>query len=133
MEHYERLLVQAMARKQFIIAGNGYIVLKYQEIMCSDGIIFHLHGPVDGLNHDAAVLDECCISNLFDMHVFAPNGTRLQLYDDPAYGISDHLISAFRGAVVGEQQQLLTRTMSRVRIVVDWCFNEVLQKFMFFD
>ncbi|KAH0606104.1 uncharacterized protein H6S33_003765 [Morchella sextelata] len=49
----------------------------------------------------------------------APDGTSLQIYGDPAYGISEHLITPFQGAAITEDEQLWNRSMSKVRIVVE--------------
>lgn len=107
--------------------------LKYQAIVTPDGIIAHLFGPVEGLNHDAAVLTESCILDILDIHAYGPNGTSLQIYGDPAYGIHEHLIAPFQGAAIPVNEQLWNRAMSRVRIVVEWCFKEILQMFTFLD
>lgn len=80
--------------------------LKYQVIVTPDGIIAHLFGPVEGLQHDAAVLTESRILDILDIHVYASDGTPLQIYGDPAYGISEHLITPFQGAAIAGNEQL---------------------------
>jgi hypothetical protein len=92
-----------------------------------------LYGPIEGLNHDTAVWTESGISDILDIYAFAPDGTPLQLYGDPAYELGEHLILPFQGAVIAGDEQIWNRFMSRVRIVVEWCFKEILQRFMFFD
>ncbi|RPB15811.1 hypothetical protein P167DRAFT_551739 [Morchella conica CCBAS932] len=54
--------------------------LKYQAVVCPDGIIPHLYGPVEGKLHDLTVYRESHLSELLAMHAFAPDGTPLQIY-----------------------------------------------------
>lgn len=107
--------------------------VKYQAIVTLDGLIAHLYGPVEGLNHDAAVWAKSGISEVLDIHAYAPDGTALQIYGDPAYGLGDHLISPYQGAALTWNEQLWNKSMSQVRIVVEWCFKEVLQMFSYLD
>lgn len=67
------------------------------------------------------------------IHTYTPDRTPLQVYGDPAYGIGNHLISPFDAVAVAGNEQLWNRSMSKVRIVVEWCFKEILQCFMFLD
>lgn len=106
---------------------------KYQGIIAPDGIITHLYGPVEGRIHDSTVWMESGMSEILDTYAYAPNGAPLQIYGDQAYGISDHLISPFAGAAVTQEQREWNKAMSQVRIVVEWCFKEVLQLFSALD
>ena len=42
-----------------------------------------------------------------------PHGA-FYLYGDPAYGVSNHLVSPYKGAVVTEEQAAFNRSMSPV-------------------
>lgn len=105
--------------------------MKYQAIVTSHGIIAHLFGQVEGLNHCIAVLTESCILDIFDIHAYGSNRTSLQIDGDPAYGIHEHLISPPQGAAIAVNEQLWNQTMSKLRIVVKLCFKEILQIFIF--
>ncbi|RPB12404.1 hypothetical protein P167DRAFT_588521 [Morchella conica CCBAS932] len=94
--------------------------LKYQAVVTPDGIIIHLYGPVEGTKHDAL--------NSMLMHL-----TGQSYYGDPAYPITEYLLSPFAGAAIGGDEQHWNRTMSKVRIIVEWCFKEVLQMFSYLD
>jgi len=107
--------------------------LKYQAIIAPDGIISHLYGPVEGRIHDSAVWTKSGMSEILDAHAYAPDGSPLQVYGDPAYGINEHLISPFGGAFISYHEREWNKSMSRVRIVVEWCFKEVLQLFSALD
>jgi len=107
--------------------------LKYQAIIAPDGIISHLYGPVEGRIHDSAVWTESGMSDILNAHAYTPDGSPLQVYGDPAYGINEHLISPFGGAFNTHNEREWNKSMSRVRIVVEWCFKEVLQLFSALD
>lgn len=107
--------------------------LKYQAVVTPDGIIIHLYGPVEGTKHDALVWNESGLSDILERHAYAPDGTILQIYGDPAYPITEYLLSPFAGAAIGGDEQHWNRTMSKVRIIVEWYFKEVLQMFSYLD
>lgn len=107
--------------------------LKYQAIIAPDGIIAHLYGPAEGRIHDSTVWHESKIGEILDAYAYAPDGTPLQVYGYPAYGINEHLISPFGGALLTEDQREWNKSMSKVRIVVEWCFKQVLQLFTALD
>lgn len=107
--------------------------LKYQAVVTPDGIIIHLFGPVEGTKHDALVYRESGLSEILENYAHGPDGTNLQLYGDPAYSMNEHLISPYGGAAINEAERNWNKAMSRVRIVVEWCFKEVLQMFTFLD
>lgn len=107
--------------------------LKYQAVVTPDGIIIHLFGPVEGSIHDAAVWTQSGLLDILEVHAHDPNGTSLQLYGDSAYGINEHLVTPFGGAHINQDQRDWNKAMSKVRIVVEWCFKEVIQMFPFLD
>lgn len=75
--------------------------------MAPNGIIAHLFGPIEGHPHDAFMLGES--NNLLPQleRMAKPNG-------DPAYGMTRHIISPFRGAHLTRPQQLFKADMSRM-------------------
>ena len=95
--------------------------------MAPNGIIAHLFGPVEGRRHDE--------SNLLPLleRMVKPNGDPYVVYGDPAYGITRHIISPFRGAHLTRPQQLFNAEMSKCRICVEWGFGKILQYFMYLD
>ncbi len=60
--------------------------------MAPNGIIAHLFGPIEGRRHDAFMLN---VSGLMPKleRITTPNGLPYVIYGDPAYGISQHVIS----------------------------------------
>jgi len=66
-------------------------------------------------------------------HSHDEDGTPMQIYGDPAYGVNRHLMSPFQGARLDQRKQLFNKRMSRVRIIVEWVFKEVIQQFQYFS
>lgn len=91
-----------------------------------------MFGPVEGRRHDAFMLGT---SNLLDQlrRITLPNGEPYVIYGDPAYGLSRNILSPFRGAHLTTGEQEFNKSMSRVRICVEWGFSKILQYFAFLD
>lgn len=73
------------------------------------------------------------MAEIIEKYAHAPDGTSLQIYGDPAYCLREHLISPFQWAAIIRDEQLWNKEMSKVRIVVDWCFKKGLQIFTSLD
>lgn len=107
--------------------------LKFHAVVTPDGIISHLYGPVEGRRHDETLYRESGLAELLERHSFAPNGSPLVIYGDPAYGLSTHLISPYKGLELTQEQKAFNHKMSQVRESVEWGFNEVVSQFAFLD
>ncbi|KAG9398621.1 hypothetical protein AC1031_014402 [Aphanomyces cochlioides] len=44
------------------------------------------------------------------------------IYGGPAYGISNYIMSGFKGAAISAEQREFNKRMSRVRQAVEWNF-----------
>ena len=66
------------------------------------------------------------------LHAQTPNGEPVCLYDDPAYPLRVHLQAPFRGNLNPLQEEFNSQ-MSKVRISVEWLFNEIIKYFAFLD
>lgn len=55
------------------------------------------------------------------------------IYGDPSYPLRVHLQAPFRGAVVTPAIQEFNRSMSSVRVSVEWAFGEVVRSFRCLD
>ncbi|ETV86977.1 hypothetical protein H257_01995 [Aphanomyces astaci] len=98
--------------------------VKYQTLVTPDGIISHAFGPIEGRRHDLTILRQSKLES-----VIAAD-TRFRgfvIYGDPAYGYSDQLASPFGGARLTAAQREVNKSISRVRISVEWSFGQVLQ------
>jgi hypothetical protein len=82
------------------IVYNGwkrYHALKFHTIITPDGLHAHVWGPVEGRLVDQTLYAESGLANILREHSHDTNGIPLQIYGDPAYGLSEHLISPFPG------------------------------------
>lgn len=125
------------------VAYNGhkkFHALKYQGVMLPNGLFGHLFGPWEARRTDPAILT---VSHFLDncmQHAVRPGTDEstppeerfLQLYGDPAYGLSHHIMSPYSGAGTRtEDQAELNEVMSSCRIVVENGFAIVLNDWPF--
>lgn len=103
--------------------------LRYQGVVCPNGIIEQLYGPVEGIRHDARVLNESELleqlesSGFFDEHT----ENTYYLYGDPAYPLHPHLIRPHLGRNSTPAQVEFNRSYSSVRISVEHSFSLITQ------
>ena len=101
-------------------------------MIAPNGIIAHLFGPIEGRRHDTFMLGESNLLPLLE-RIVQPSGDAYVVYGDPAYGITRHIISPFRGANLTERQKLFNSKMSKVRVSVEWGFGKITQQFSYLD
>ncbi|KAF8239447.1 hypothetical protein L208DRAFT_1468412 [Tricholoma matsutake] len=110
--------------------------LKYQAVKLPDGLPGHIHGPEVGRHNDnqllttSGLLDFCAAQAVHPgTSVNTPPPQRyLQLFGDPAYGNSHHILSPFSGS--GErtdEEKRWNEAMVRVRIEVEHGFRGVVR------
>ena len=87
----------------------------------------------EGKRHDAAMLAESNLLQSLEQHAFSPDGEPLCLYGDPAYPLRIHLQAPFREAVLTPNMQDFNRSMSSVRVSVEWAFGEIERSFRCID
>lgn len=103
-----------------------------QSVVTPNGLIAHMFGPIEGRRHDAFLLAASGLSDQL-RHFDQPNGQPYVIYGDPAYGIARNILAPFRGAQLTPQEQEFNKSMSKVRISVEWAFGKVCQYFSFLD
>ena len=91
-----------------------------------------MYGPVEGRRHDAFILGASGLSDKL-RRFNQLNGQPYVIYGDPAYGVSRNILSPYRGAHVTLQEQEFNKSMSQVRICVEWTFGKLCQYFAFVD
>ena len=101
--------------------------LKYQSITTPNGIITNLFGPVKRRRHDSSMLVMSSMMPVLENFSIGPNGERSCIYDDPAYPLRWYLQSPFRGAQITPDQNEFNKSMSKVRISVEWLFGNVIE------
>ena len=64
---------------------------------------------------------------------FNRHGDILCIYGDPAYPLRPHLQNPFRGARLTDDQRAWNKSMSEVRVSVEWTFGDIVNYFKFLD
>ena len=75
-------------------------------------------------------------SRLLDMlqqHAFSPAGSPMCIYGDPAYPLQVHLQAPFRITVPNQDMEDFNKSMSAVRISVEWLFGDIASTYKFID
>ena len=112
-----------------------YLKYKYcfifQSVVCPNGLIANLYGPIAGHHHDAFMLHESNLMPRLEGKFRAPH--IFSLYGDLAYPLRQHLLAPCRGAMLTPAQELFNKRMSKVRESVEWAFGKVAQYFAFLD
>lgn len=105
---------------------HGY---NYQGVVTPDGIIVEMNGPYEGRTNDKRMVQE---SQILDR--IARWFPGYYLFGDRGY---DHgnpaLQTPFNGAVITPAQVAYNRTMSNIRLPVEWAFGKVSQLWGFID
>jgi hypothetical protein len=99
---------------------NGYKhmhALKYSAVKCSDGLIYHLHGPFEGRRNDNALLQDSKL--LYRCKIYASDNG-FYLYGDAAYPLSHSIISPYDGANPSQEEKAFNSAMGSFREVVEW-------------
>lgn len=89
-------------------------------------------GPVEGRRHDATLLSMSGIKTYIRQHELLSE-LPICIYGDPAYGIDDLMCAPFKGAHLSEEEQLFNKTMSSVRVSVEWFFGILKTTWAFID
>ena len=100
-------------------------------MVCPNGLIANLFGPIAGRRHDAFMLHESNLIPQLQAKYSAPHV--FTLYGDPAYPLCQDILAPYRGAILTPDQELFNQKMSKVRESVEWSFGKVVQYFAFLD
>ena len=79
------------------------------------------------------MLTESGLLRELQQNAISPTGQPLCIYGDPAYPLRVHLQGPFKNAYLTPQMQQLNKSMSEVRISVEWLFNDIINYFKFMD
>lgn len=107
--------------------------MKFQGVVTPDGMFVDLWGPATGTRHDAYLLAQSGLMQKI-ASLTSPSGHPYQLYGDPAYGRSNHLICPFSVASSGVLSPAMidfNKRMSHCRVAVEWGFKEVSGRWAF--
>lgn len=119
------------------IVYNGYKkhhALKYQCIVTPDGLICPVYGPVEGRRADGGVLDMSGWEAMLRADAKGVDARQLFVYGDPAYGVSDTVISGMKKLdSLTPLEREFNHKMSALRQCVEWGFGNVTINFAFID
>nr|CAI5867325.1 unnamed protein product [Callosobruchus analis] len=121
-------------QEEYYSGHKRYHCLKYQSILCPDGLIVNLKGAFPGRRHDARIYRESNIRDELRQTVVFDH-ERFVLFGDQGYGLSEVLFTPFPGRTEDLQphQQQFNSVMKLLRIAVEWGFQKVLAEFAFVD
>ena len=108
-------------------------VIKFQSVATPDGMVALLHGPYEGKRHDSGIFRESGLLQDLEHYSVSPDGHVMCIYGDPAYPLRQQLQAPFKNAVFREEQQLWNKSMSSVRVSVEWLFGDIIKYFKFLD
>lgn len=105
--------------------------LKYQSIVCPDGIVAFADGPYAGSRHDAGMFREGNLKEIFRDRLKGADGSQLCFYGDAAYPTRDFIASPYKGSTLDADQIMFNTSMASPRISVEWSFSKVSTLFAF--
>ena len=98
--------------------------LKYQAVNTPDGMIVHLHGPIEGRRHDWTLYIRSGLDEMFLKCWFIKGELSICIYGDSGYNARWFMEVQFQGATLTAAQKAFNSAMSGVRISVEWVFKE---------
>ena len=102
-------------------------------MVAPNGFIAKLYGLVEGKRHDSGILRLSGLLEQWQAHSFDRVGNTLCKYGDPAYPLRPHLQAPFRGNNLTNDQIEWNKSMSAVRVFVEWIFGATINYFKFMD
>ena len=109
------------------------MTLKFQSSATPNCLIANLYGPVEGKRHDSAMLSQSQVLNQLQRLSINPHRDTLCVYGDPAYPLRPQLQDPFCSARLTNIQQAWNKSMSEVRVSVEWVIGDVVNSFKFLD
>ena len=117
--------------EQTVFNGRQQIhSLKFQSVICPNGLIADLYGPIKGRKRNSALLKE---STLIQRMECCPKYQIYAVYGDPKYPLQANIVVPFRGEVLTAEQQHFNQSMSDIQDGVEWSFCDIIQEFAFLD
>ena len=107
--------------------------IKFQSVVAPNGMIANLAGPYEGRKHDSGMLTDTGLMMQLQQYSHGTNRNSLCIYGDPAYPLRLQLQAPFRGPRLTNNQALYNKSMSKVRVAVEWVFADITNYFAFLD
>lgn len=108
--------------------------MKYQSLLCPDGIIINLKGAYPGHRHDAGIFRDSQLYEELDQYTRFED-RRYVIFGDKGYSLRELLIRPYTEIqMIGHpERQNFNAIMSQLRIAVEWGFNKIIKEFAFLD
>lgn len=108
--------------------------VKYQSLLCSDGIIVSLKDAYPGSRHDAGIFRESGLYEELEQHTVFEQRQYI-IYRDQGYDLRKLLLRPVSPAeiTINPERQNFNNAMSVLRVVVEWGFNKIIKEFLFVD
>lgn len=108
--------------------------MKYQSLLCPDGIIISLKGAYPGHRHNAGIFRDSGLYNELEQYTVFDE-RKYWIYDDQGYSLRELLLRSFTQREIANNpvRQNFNNVLSSLRISVEWGFGKILQEFAFLD
>eukprot|EP00794_Sanderia_malayensis_P000839 gene839-135_t len=98
-----------------------------------NGLCINLSGPVEERRHDSRMLADSGLLGMLQRFAVTPDGGQLCIYGDPAYPHRPQLQAPFKAAMLTQEEKDWKKSMSQIRIQVEWMFGDNINYFNFLD
>jgi hypothetical protein len=125
----------SVQQENYYSGHKRFHCLKYQSVLCPDGIIVNLKGAYQGRRHDAGIFRESQLYNELERAAVFPDNERYVLYGDQAYGVMELLLCLYLGRPqdLPAYQVEFNRSMKILIVAVEWGFQKIVSQFAFLD
>lgn len=106
--------------------------LIYQTVTTPDGIIFSMYGPEVGRRHDTTLLRQSGLEDRLEQCLLL-DGRQFYVYGDAAYMTRPWLQTAFERLGATPSQEAYNKSMSAVRVTVEWNYKDLKQQWSLND
>ena len=106
--------------------------LKYQSILCPNGMIAHCASPIEGRHHNSYMYFLSGVDTTL-LQISGDNGREMAIFGDTAYGLHCYLLKPFKGNNLTPGQVEFNARTSVVRQSVEWGFGKVISLFAFLN
>lgn len=130
-----RAICRPTVNQQLYYSGHKKMhCVKYQSVLCPDGIIISLKGAYEGRRHDAGMFRDSGLYEELEQNMIFPDKQFL-LYGDEGYGLRELLMRPYsiHEVQMDPFRQEFNNRMKVLRVSVEWGFSKVVQYFAFVD
>lgn len=129
-----RPICRPSQRQEEYYSGHKRVhCVKYQSVVCPDGIIASMMGPYQGSRHDAGILRDTNLYEQLEIKTRFSVENKFVLYGDAAYPIRELLLKPYQTRALVPVEANFNYEMSRARQAVEWGFGKIISEFAFVD